>query len=234
MKIRNFSLCVFGALIFATSLLHTSCKKNPKGSFIVRGTLLDSCEGHPYSNVNLVVQHTSTAPAFKIKVHDSIGIGKTDANGNFEIVCQNWGEGEITIYTPSNLTKFDFLTQYEVENAEGKTYEFGNLYSWQQYFAVINLTKAGTFAPSDTLYFGGRIFYPISAGSSKEIFKYTTYGPRGNFDLKENAYDLDLYWGFGKNAYDNAVKNKIAANRITAKYVYCGQPDYITNATITK
>lgn len=233
MSTKKILTIAAGTLLCAAALFNSSCKKKAKGSFTVKGRLMDSCEGKPYANLSLVVSHriTEVYP----KTHDSVGIGKTDANGNFEIVCQNWGDGTLTVYAPYGFYGNEYIKDYNIDNDEGKVYDFGNIYEWQKFFSIINITKSGSFLPSDTLYFGNKVIYPVVAGNSKEIFNYTVLGSgHSAADLSSKTYEFDLYWAFGKAAYDNAIQTKLASNRVKAKYVFCGQPDEVTNITVIK
>lgn len=233
MNPRIFIVIAASTLLCTAALFHSSCKKKSKGTYTVKGKLMDSCDGSPYANISIIVRY-SGGPSFNMESRDSVGVGTTDGSGNFEIVCQNFGRGSFTIYTPANFSGFTFVENYFIENDARKLYDFGNVYKWNKFYSIVNITKSGTFLLSDTLYFGDKIIHPVTSGTSKEIFTYSYLGTRSNFDISSHSEIRDLYCAFGKTAYDNVVNNKVATNRISAKYLYCGQPDQLINVTVSK
>jgi hypothetical protein len=124
--IKVFKLAAV-TLMCTAALFHSSCNKNSKGSYTVTGKIMDSClAGKPFANQDLILSIRVTMPAFQRETHDKIGEGKTDANGNYSIVCQNWGRGEIFIKS-KNLTylisKYIGNSQTTKKSMEGNTYE---------------------------------------------------------------------------------------------------------------
>ena len=63
---------------------------------------MDSCGGIPIEGLDLIVNLKPAGISYEIKGHDSVGVGKTDAQGNFEMVCQYWRQGTymLNIYSP--------------------------------------------------------------------------------------------------------------------------------------
>lgn len=219
MKRNKLVMMVLCALLCTQYLLLTSCNKKPKGSFTLKGRLMDSCGGKPIIGRDIIVDLRGGAAFGTQKGRDSIGVGKTDAQGNFEIVCQYWRNGLIQVYTPNGFATSFFIDDYEVKDMEGQTIDFGNIYAFAEFYGCANITVKGSLRAADTLYIAGRPYYPISVGTFKEciasnmgIINYSAYS---------YTFPRDYYWGFGKAAYDNAVANKLASHKFTVIESLC-------------
>jgi len=221
MKRNKIIMMVLCALLCTQYFLLTSCNKNPKGSFIIKGRMMDSCGGNPMSNINLVVDHFKGGASFNIRYTDSIGVGRTDANGNFAIVCQNWKEGEIRLSSNDiNMGSYKVKGLYVGDDIQNKVVEYGNIYAYVEFYGCANITVKGSVTAADTLYIAGKPYYPISVSTFKVCLKHHP-GYIG-YDVKwgeSNPYDY--YWGFGKAAYDSAVAYKLASRKFTVIESLC-------------
>ncbi len=116
-------------LMCAAVLLHSSCSKNPRGVYIVKGKVMDSClSNKPFANKDIVLSIKVGGSSVNIAVHDSIGYGKTDAAGNFNIACENWGGGEISIDSKGKgFITYGFIgsSQSTKKGMEGQTFDLG-------------------------------------------------------------------------------------------------------------
>ncbi len=119
--VANTILCV--AVFFLTS-----CNKNPRGTYTIKGKVMDSCiSGKPFANKDLVISIKVGGNSATIAVHDSIGVGKTDAEGNYAISCQNWGGGKISV----DYKEYNIISKYigsgtnTKKDMEGQMYDFG-------------------------------------------------------------------------------------------------------------
>lgn len=183
--------------------------------------MMDSCSGNPMSNINLVVSHFKGGASINIKYTDSVGVGRTDANGNFEIVCQNWKEGEIRLSSNDiNMGSYKVKGLYVGDDIENKVVDYGNVYAYAEFYGCANITVKGSVMSTDTLFIAGKPYYPISVSTFKECFKHHP-GYIG-YDVnwgEGNPYDY--YWGFGKAAYDNAVTTGLASHKFTVIESLC-------------
>jgi hypothetical protein len=222
-------LCLLLNIINATSCSKNSEKLN--GTFTLTGRLMDSCDGRGLANVLLKIRFINTYYFDKLHSKDSIGLGTTDTNGYFSIICKNWGRGEIIIH---NYARVIIGTN---DNPKGATINIGNTYQYKDKLneqATLKLRISGTYSPSDTLYIGGKLIYPIT---TETRFEYLVFPNKQedniSFDEALNQpKPTTIYWAIGKTAYDSVVKNKVVAHQLSVPFTVCGVPEVITEVDI--
>lgn len=150
----KFNVGLLASLLCAVVCLF-ACTKKQKGTFIVKGRLTDSCGGKPLAFSRVRVNFARRV-GFKPLIKHNVGIDTTDANGNFEMVCQNWDKGEIDIIGPS-----PHINDFTVSGEEGRVYDFGELPHYSSVKATLKIIPLVAFSATDTLYIGDKWIHPI-------------------------------------------------------------------------
>jgi hypothetical protein len=212
-------------------------QKSPNGTFTLTGKLMDSCDGPALANMPLKINHRNLHYPLSSGPHDSIGLGTTDANGYFSIVCQNWGWGEISIYGSGN--HFGTVIIKSSDKPKGTTINIGT-----SYLSIFNLNIrstlklriSGTYSPTDTLYIGGKPIYPVTTGTRDEYLVIPYIQDTKHIIYFDEALNqpkaTTIYWAIGKAAYDSVVKNKVVAHQLSIPFTVCGVPEVITEVDI--
>ena len=183
---KHYLLLIIALLL----LVLPSCDKKQKGTFTIKGQLLQDCGGNPVVGRRISVRE-------RIQLgHGTVEIGSatTDDNGYFELVAGYYGS------EPKEVQGLP--GEYETPRMpkSGQTIDLGTIYAYFLNSVIIKLkVSIGAVSSNDTLFFqdisgrGRETIFPIPLGENYYTFSFNYDNSSGELMNAGNNINYIFY-----------------------------------------